>query len=50
MTKEELIRELEKCAELGPEEGHIEADALLVAFIGDPDVGAAFRKLSKWYS
>jgi hypothetical protein len=45
-----LIEELEKCGDLGPEQGHQMADYLLLGFIGNEKVIAAFEKLNKWYA
>jgi hypothetical protein len=50
MTKEELVLKLKECNELGTEDGHMEADELLIEFINDPDVKKAFNDLSKWYA
>jgi len=63
MTKKELIAEL---AEMGvgkcrdaclysqdkgdPEEDHVAADNLLLKFINDKKVTAAFKAITKWYS
>jgi hypothetical protein len=50
MNKKCLIKELKECNGLGPEEGHLMADQLLLVFIGDPEVTAAFTAISKWYA
>lgn len=50
MTKEELVEKLKACKNNATEEGHIEADCLLLEYINDPDVTAAFRALNKWYA
>lgn len=44
-----LITALESI-DADPEEGHREADDLLLAFINDPRVTLAFKKLPKWYA
>ncbi len=55
-TKEEkrqtLIKALEKiAAEGGGETGHMEADALLLDFIGDKDVEEAYGSIpNMWYA
>lgn len=33
-----------------PEADHIEADKLLLAFIDDGEVAAAFEAIAKWYA
>lgn len=51
MSKEELLRELRALA-VGqdPETAHARADELLLAFIDDPEVRAAFDAIAKWYA
>lgn len=62
MTKEELIAELKAISAkedagqgtdgrlYDQEDGHIEADNLLIAYINDPEVTDAFNEIGKWYS
>lgn len=51
MTKKELIAALDEIRREGdPENGHIEADNALLAFIDDIEVTAAFKAISKWYA
>jgi len=51
MTKEELIIKLKILAERGlPEEDHLDADELLLEYIGDPEIQIAFDNILKWYS
>jgi hypothetical protein len=53
MTKEELIEELKKLVDddtLDTEECHINADGLLLAFIGDEEVALVFHAIKKWYA
>ncbi len=33
-----------------PETGHLTADELLLEYIGDPEVTAAFHEIDKWYA
>lgn len=50
MNKAELLAALDECREFDTEEGHMKADRLLLDFIGDAEVTAAFEALSKWYA
>lgn len=50
MTKEELLKELEKANRMDPESGHDYADEALLEFINDKDITDAFEKLEKWYA
>lgn len=51
MTKEELIAALKKLQEDDDwEDRHIAADALLLAYIGDDEVTAAYNAMSKWHA
>ncbi len=53
MTKEELIRELEEIAKLNDgdvENNHSEADYILLRYINDKEVSAAFRAIKRWYA
>ena len=49
MTKEELAEAL-KALDSDPEDKHFEADRLLLAFINDARVTAAFKGIRKWYA
>ncbi len=50
MTIEELIEKLKATYDLGQEEGHIRADALLLEFIDDPRVTAAHGDVAVWFA
>ncbi len=51
MTKAELIAKLNALPRLRDrEEAHIEADALLIAFINDADIAKAYEAIEKWYA
>ena len=51
MTKAELLAALRALAKSDDTEGaHGEADDLLVAFIGDPDIQEAYWAVPKWYA
>jgi hypothetical protein len=40
-----------QCQTLGdPEHAHSVADSLLLQYIGNPDISAAFRAIKKWYA
>lgn len=45
-----LVKEIEAYSDEGPEEGHMEADRILLRIIGDQRITDAFDKLSKWYA
>ena len=57
MTKEELIEKL-KAIEgkhkterfYDSENGHVEADDLLIEYINDKEIADAFEEVSKWYA
>lgn len=49
MTKEELIAKLQDL-QGDTESNHVEADALLLKFINDPEITKAFCKIDKWYA
>ncbi len=50
MTKKKLLKTLAMCAENSDtERAHSDADEALVAFIGDPEIAAAYEAVSKWY-
>lgn len=53
MTILELVtklRELKADPEGNPEGRHVDADELLLDYINDPDVRAAFEDIEKWYA
>lgn len=52
MTVEELIEALEAIARerADLEIDHLNADDLLLAYIADPRVTAAFESIEKWYA
>jgi hypothetical protein len=51
MTKEELIRDLTELKNSKyTESAHIDADELLVEFINDPEIKAAYDAIRKWYA
>lgn len=51
MTRDEALARLRAIAELDdPEEGHIEADEILLALIGDDEISEAWNDLRKWYA
>ena len=55
MTKTKLINKLKELAdqdeaESDPEMDHLKADDLLLGFINDPEITAAFGAVRKWYA
>jgi hypothetical protein len=51
MSKEELIAQLKLCQQDRDTEcAHIRADELLIEFINDDEIEAAYNKVSKWYA
>jgi hypothetical protein len=51
MTKEELIEKLKELhGSTDPEMSHSCADDLLLDYIGDEDVDAAYRAVPAWYA
>lgn len=50
MEIHELIERLAECRNEGPEEGHSAADRLLLAYINNTAVTAAFEAVPRWYS
>lgn len=53
MTKAELAAKLREIADLAsgdPETAHSLADKLLLDYIGDDEVTAAFWSIEKWYA
>jgi hypothetical protein len=55
MTKDELIAKLREQADIGNHEGDLEmchcaADDLLIEYIADPEIEAAYDSVPKWYA
>ena len=51
MTRDELLSLLAEYArETDTEGAHADADAALIAYIGDPEIDAAYRAIDKWYA
>ncbi|HYE58042.1 MAG TPA: hypothetical protein VD948_06035 [Rhodothermales bacterium] len=51
MRRAELLRQLRALAEVGdPEYAHSEADKLLVAYVNDAEIEAAYNAVEKWYA
>ena len=51
MTKEELIKQLQELSALKDHEvEHVKADTLLLEFIADDEIKAAYEKVGRWYS
>ncbi len=51
LTKIELLDGLRKCAaNKDPEVAHSDADHLLLSYIYDPEISAAFINITRWYS
>jgi hypothetical protein len=51
ISREEVLAKLQELRESNdPETGHIEADALLLRYINDPEIARAFNVLQKWYA
>lgn len=51
MTREELLVELRTLhGPQDPESAHEQADDLLLEYINDPEVTAAFEAIKKWYA
>jgi metal-responsive CopG/Arc/MetJ family transcriptional regulator len=51
ISKDELISKLDMLDDQhDPETAHITADALLLAYINDPDITTAFDEIGKWYA
>lgn len=52
MTKAELLKQLRamKGDSYDPETTHVEADKLLLEYIGSPAVNEAFAAIYKWYA
>lgn len=43
-----LIADLERLDPADPEAAHEQADRLLLAYLGDEEIAAAFRKAARW--
>jgi len=50
MTLEELIEKLKALQNADPEQAHLDADRLLLEYIGSADVDDAFTAIPKWYA
>lgn len=51
MEKKELIEKLVALHETkDPEWAHGSADTLLIEYINDPEIAAAYDKIHKWYA
>lgn len=53
ITREETIKILAELADKNggdTEAHHIKADQALLDYIGDPEIGARFDAIEKWYS
>lgn len=50
MTKEYLLARLREMEGGDPENDHAEADRLLLDFINDPEIAAAYKAIPKWYA
>lgn len=51
LTRDDLLAALRDLASDLPGEGqHIEADDLLLRYINDPEITAAFEAIAKWYA
>jgi len=51
MSKQELIEKLKSYAKYEDrEDGHVEADEALIAYIGDAEIAEAYEAVPKWYA
>lgn len=50
LTKARLIALLEEIQGVDPEVGHATADDLLIAYIDDAEIAAAYKAIRKWYA
>jgi hypothetical protein len=51
ITREKLISRLKELGEESTsEEGHGEADDLLIEYINDPEIKEAYENIGKWYA
>lgn len=53
MDKQELLSELRRLKDDDDddiESAHVQADDLLIAYIGDQEIKAAFEAIDKWYA
>ena len=49
--KNELLEKLNRLSESGDSESaHVEADSLVLEYIGDKEITEAFLKLERWYA
>ena len=46
----EIIRRQQVACEISDEQAHRDADAILIAYINDPDVTRAFEGIDWWYA
>ena len=51
-TREQVIAALSKLAQdsSDPEVSHVEADTIILEYIGDKDIKKAFDAIEKWYA
>jgi hypothetical protein len=50
LSKQELLEKLAQCAKGSDVElAHCEADLLLLTYINDDEIEAAYKKVEKWY-
>ena len=50
-AKQDLIEALREIAKIGDQEAaHVMADELLLLFINDPEVTAAYEAIEKWFA
>ncbi len=50
MTKEELVAQLADLDVTDQEVAHAQADALLLLYINDTEIDAAYDAIPKWYA
>jgi hypothetical protein len=51
MTKDELLKKLAECNENPDQEvAHVDADQLLVEYIGDDEIALAYHAIDKWFA
>ena len=46
----DLLRQISKRGDTGPEEDHADADGFLLQYIGDPEITEAYDAIHKWYA
>lgn len=49
-NKQYWIDRLKQCDSMGIEDGHHEADNILLELIGDDDIRREFEELDRWYT